>query len=131
MELAALLQEFSRCKRAPVEVYFDGAPPGSAGSRKLGRITAHFVRIGSTADAAIRARLQAMKKEAKNWTVISSDHAVQSAARAAQAAVMDSESFAKMLKQAGQSAPKSDEERALSKGEVDQWLEIFKRGKAE
>ncbi len=59
MELVALLQEYCRLtRRSGMEVYFDGAPAGQAGTRKMGPITAHFVRLGSSADEAIRKRLK-------------------------------------------------------------------------
>src|SRR4030095_6718911 len=58
MELIAILQEFSRLERRQVEVFFDGAPAGQARTRKLGSVTAHFVRLGTTADDAIRNRLK-------------------------------------------------------------------------
>ncbi len=129
MELVAVLQEFARLNRREVEVYFDGAPAGNAGTRKLGNVQAHFVRVGQTADSAMRARLQRMGKSAKNWTVVSSDHAIQSAARAVRAEFISSEEFVKMLKQARESAPKPGEARSLSKREIDEWLEIFGKGK--
>ena len=58
MELVAILQEFSRLHRKQVEVYFDGAPAGQAGTRSLGTVKAHFVRAGTTADTAIARRLK-------------------------------------------------------------------------
>lgn len=127
MELVGILQEFCRLERRQVEVYFDGAPPLHAGTRKLGAVTAHFVRLGTTADDAIRRRLSKMGKSAKNWTVVSSDRQVQANARAAQADVVSSDEFAKRLKQARNSAPKPADERKLSKQEVDDWLKIFEQ----
>lgn len=129
LELIAVLQEFARLNRREVEVYFDGAPVGAAGTRKMGNIKAHFVRLGQTADSAIRARLLRLGRSAKNWTVVSSDHEVQSSARITGAAPIASEEFVKLLRQARVSAPKPGEERSLSKHEVEEWLEIFKRGK--
>src|SRR4026207_107874 len=73
MELIPFLQEFCRRERKQVDVYFDGAPPAQAGTRKLGAVTAHFVRLGTTADDAIRTRLKTLGKSAKNWVVVSSD----------------------------------------------------------
>src|SRR5215213_1026287 len=129
MELVAILQELYKRDRKPIEVYFDGAPAPHAGTRKLGTITAHFVRLGSTADNAIRNRLKALGKSAKNWTVISSDREVQTEARAVRAEVMSSDSFAGMLKQARNSAPKTSNDRKISPQEVDEWLKIFERRK--
>ena len=127
MELIAILQEFCRIERKQVEVYFDGAPAPQAGTRKLGPVTAHFVRLGATADNAIRQRLKKLGKTAKNWTVVSSDRQVQAEARAVHAEVTSSDSFASRLQQARDSAPKSAEERKLSSQEVDEWLKLFKR----
>ncbi|NOT06279.1 MAG: hypothetical protein HOP27_16930 [Anaerolineales bacterium] len=127
MELVAILREFARLKRQQVEVYFDGAPIGQAGTRKLGTVRAHFVRLGQTADSAIRARLNKMAKDAKNWVIVSSDHEVQNAARVVRAQVVTSEEFVKMLRAATNSAPKANSDnKKLSAQEVDEWLKLFR-----
>jgi uncharacterized protein len=130
MELVRILQDFSRVKRQPVEVYFDGAPAGQAGTRKIGMVKAHFVRAGQTADAAIRARLNSMGKDAKNWTVVSSDREVRSSARASHAQSVSSEDFVKQLRAALSTAPQTGvEEKPLSASDVEEWLRLFKDGK--
>src|SRR5688572_306556 len=111
MELVTVLQEFARLNRREVEVYFDGAPAGHAGTRKLGAVKAHFVRLGQSADSAIRVRLQKMGRSAKNWTVVSSDQEIRSAARAAQAESLTSEEFVKLVRQARASTPKPVEDK--------------------
>ena len=127
MELVAILQEFARLKRQQVEVYFDGAPIGYDGSRRLGTVRAHFVKLGQTADNAIRARLNNMAKDARNWIVVSSDREVQSAARVVQAQFISSEEFVKILRTAVSSAPKANtDDKKLSPAEVDEWLKIFR-----
>ena len=126
MELVAILQEFARLKRQKVEVYFDGAPIGQAGTQSLGTIRAHFVKLGQTADNAIRIRLNKMKKEAKNWTVVSSDREVQNMARVTQAEFLSSEEFVKLLSKVRNSAPKANsDDKKLSSTEVVEWLKIF------
>lgn len=125
MELVAILQEFARLNRREVEVYFDGAPAGHAGTYKLGAVKAHFIRLGQSADSAIRARLQNMGRAAKNWVVVSSDREVQSAARTAQAESLSSEDFAGLLNQPRLSSSKADEERILSRSEVEEWIRVF------
>ncbi len=125
MELITILQEFCRIERKQVEVFFDGAPAAQAGARKLGVVTAHFVRLGATADEAIRKRLKSLGRSARNWTVVSSDRQVQVEARAAQADVIPSDSFAAMLTQARLSAPKSNNEQKLTQKEIDDWLKLF------
>ena len=125
MELIAILQEFCRLERKQVEVYFDGAPTPQAGTRRLGSVTAHFVRLGTTADDAIRRRLKRLGKAAKNWTVVSSDRQVQAEARAVHANSISSDAFARLLKGARSSAPKTQGDRTLSPDEVEEWLKLF------
>ena len=125
MELISILQEFCRQVRKQVEVYFDGALPPYAGTRKLGTLTAHFVPLGRTADNAIRNHLKRLGKSAKNWIVVTSDRQVQVEARAVHAEIISSESFAKQLQQARDSAPKSTNERKLSDDEVNEWMHVF------
>lgn len=125
MELIEILREFCRLEGKQVEVFFDGAPTTQAGTRKLGAVTSHFVRLGSTADDAIRKRLKTLRKSAKNWTVVSSDRQVQTEARAAQAEVISSDSFAGMLKHARSAAPKPNTDQKLSPKEVEDWLRLF------
>jgi predicted RNA-binding protein with PIN domain len=126
LELARLLQDFARIKHQQVEVYFDGAPPGLAGTRSLGGIKMHFIRVGQTADSAIRARLNKMGKTARNWIVVSSDREVQSSARIVQAESISSEAFAKLIEKTARSAPPANTDKGkLSSAEVDEWLKIF------
>jgi predicted RNA-binding protein with PIN domain len=79
------------------EVYFDNAPAGQPRARKFGLVTARFARAGQSADSLIHAHLQRLERSARNWTVVSSDHQVQAAARAARAKFISSETFARML----------------------------------
>lgn len=129
MELVTILQEFYKRDRKPIEVYFDGAPPAQAGTRKLGTVTAHFVRLGDSADNAIRKRLKSLGKSAKNWTVVSSDRQIQAEANAARAEIVSSDSFAAMLKHSRDSAPKAAGDRKLSDSEIDEWMRLFQKGK--
>jgi len=126
IQLVAVLQEFSRLHRRQVEVYFDGAPADQAGIRSLGTVKAHFVRAGTTADAAITRRLKKLGRAAKNWTVVSSDKQVQTDARAARAEVLSSDEFARLLQQTPRGeASKPAADREVSPTEVDEWLKLF------
>ena len=129
-QLISRLQEFCRLRRAQVEVFFDGAPAGQIFTRKAGAVTAHFVRKGSTADAAIELRLARLGKAARNWTVVSSDRRVQGAAKSSHAGVLSSEDFARDMSKAqavGNSLPKHD--ATLAPDEVEEWLNIFNQRK--
>lgn len=126
LQLARLLQDFARIRRQPVEVYFDGAPAGQAGMRKIGTIRAHFVLLGQTADAAMRKRLETMGRSAKNWTVVSSDREVLGAAKAHQARSLRAEEFVALLRAVLQAGVKQGgAEPTLSTQEVDDWLTMF------
>ncbi len=125
--LISMLQEFCRATRKSVDVYFDNAPAGQAGQRNFGMVHAHFVRQGSTADQAIETRLSRLGKQARNWTVVSSDRRVQAAARAAHAKVVSADAFSSLMLQSRQVRSSTGDEPDLSEGEIEEWLRIFKK----
>jgi predicted RNA-binding protein with PIN domain len=127
-QLIEVLQEFCRRRRKQVEVYFDNAPPGQPRARNFGQVIARFARAGLSADALIRAHLRRLGRSARNWTVVSSDHEVQNAARSARAQVISSEAFAQQVLQALGEAPSDtngEGEIGLSPEELDDWLALF------
>ena len=121
--LIEVLQEF--CQRAgkQAEVYFDASGSGHGHARAHGRVTARYVRSGETADQAIARHLKRLGNKAANWTVVSSDNQVQTAARRARARVIGSDEFSRQLSSGGEGAVDTD--RKLSDDEVDDWLEMF------
>jgi len=128
MQLIEMLQEFCRLQGKQAEVFFDNAPAGGARARNFGRVIARFVRQGTTADDAIRARLGRLRRAARNWTVVSSDQAVQASARSVQAHYISAEAFAEMLIQTldeSQSDLGEDENARLDPEELDDWLHLF------
>jgi hypothetical protein len=91
-------------------------------------VVAHFVPQGQTADAALRRRLRQLGRNARNWTVVSSDQAVLASAREAQAKTLTAEAFAQALvTSAGQGgrSPAEDADPELSPAEVQDWLALF------
>jgi predicted RNA-binding protein with PIN domain len=129
LALIGQLQAFARISRQKIEIYFDKAAPGGAGTRRFGTLTAHFVRQGSSADDAIRVRLQRLGKEARNWKVVSSDRQVQAEVRSRCAQVVRSEDFAAQMEAAvnrEQVNPQGNSGAVISPEEVDYWLEAFK-----
>jgi predicted RNA-binding protein with PIN domain len=129
-ELISHLQEFCRLRRVQVDVFFDGAPPGQASTRKAGAVQAHFVHQGSSADAAIEVQLARLGKAVRNWTVVSSDGRVQRAARAVHAGVLTSEDFVREISRAQAARTSiSKHEATLAPGEVEEWLDFFNRKK--
>jgi predicted RNA-binding protein with PIN domain len=129
LELVKRLQDY--CAQGPhqIEVYFDNAPSGQAGVRRFGRVMAHFVRAGRTADDAIAGRLIDLGRSARQWCVVSSDRSVQAAARAAQAEVLTSQDFARRMHDVAGVPAAEKREIPLDAREVDEWLRIFQGGR--
>jgi len=128
MRLVEVLQEFCRRQRKQVEVFFDKAALGGARARKYGCVTARFVSRGRTADEAIRDRLIRLGGEARNYSVVSSDRAVQATARAARARVVSSDEFAGTILSKMFDRPEELDgldDAPLSEDEIDEWLEFF------
>lgn len=129
--LIALLQAFCRAKRASVDVYFDGAPPGQPAQRAFGAVKAHFVRAGRTADDAIRAHLGRLGARAREVSVVTSDRQVQREGRDVHAKVIGSDEFARLLAQTPAAAPGSANDKSTAdETDIDEWLRLFgeKRG---
>jgi predicted RNA-binding protein with PIN domain len=126
-QLIIRLLAFCREGRHQVEVYFDGTPPEHAGPRKYGAVSAVFVRRGLTADDAIRRRLHALKAEARQWTLVSSDAAVQAAGREAHAEVLHSDVFAQNMQtdKTQDVAGEKPEGEPLNPDELEEWLRLF------
>lgn len=128
MQLIEMLQDYCRLSRKKVEVYFDNAPPGQLKAQKFGHVTAFFVRAGTTADQAIQQKLRRLGNESRNWSVVSSDREVQSAARAARATVIPTQTFAdQLLRTVEQTHTSTDisEEPTMSSEEMEDWLNLF------
>lgn len=128
--LVERLQVYHQVHQTPLEVFFDRAPAGRAGTRKMGTVTAHFIATGRTADDAILQRLRGLGKTARQARVISSDRRVLNEARALGAAVTRSEEFAREMAAAQEAAWASPEAGAgsgMRPEEVDDWLRLFGR----
>lgn len=126
--LVEMLQDFCRRRNKQVDVYFDNAPAGGLKVQKYGAVTAFFTRAGLPADQAIHARLRRLGREARNWSVVSSDRAVQGYARSVKATVISSESFAEILAESMVEygdEPAENEEPSLTPSEIDDWLSLF------
>ena len=133
LDLAGRLNEFSRLSRkSGLEVYFDNAAPGSPQTRRVGLLTAHFIRRPRIADEAIRQRLKKLGRTAGNWTVVSSDHAVQASARSAGARVISSEEFAAIVLQVLRNGPPASEPAVrMSERELEEWVKFFRDGRGD
>ncbi len=126
--LIQVLQGFASHHKTRVEVYFDQAPAARAGSRSFGSVKAHFIRQNSTADKAMINRLSRMGKDAKNWTVVTSDREILVEAKSAHSQILRSADFATALRSV-QPGISSDSEKQdapeVSDGDVDYWMGLF------
>jgi predicted RNA-binding protein with PIN domain len=128
-ELVGRLNEFCRLsRRGQVEIYFDNAPPGVPETRKIGLVTAHFVRRPLIADEAIRLRLKKLGKGARNWSVVSSDHRVQLESKSSGAKVISSEEFARTVIETLRTGESAATKSSLSEKELKEWLSLFGEG---
>ena len=114
-------------RRKKATVYFDQAPPGFSGVVSHGRVKAHYVQRGKTADDAIMDALNKLGKRARNVTVVSSDRQVQQAARAVHAKVVSSKEFADDWAALTMVEPTLDpRSRQLTDQELADWEALFK-----
>lgn len=129
LALVRRLVEFAVRRQTSLEVYFDRGQPGQPDQERYGRVRVHFIREGKTADRAIRARLDALGKAAKNWRVVSSDREVIREAQAHRARVIRSADFARQLDdpvRSERAGSREDPEPDLSPEEVQYWLDQFR-----
>ena len=132
IQLIERLGEFCQIQQTQVEIYFDGATPGQPSLRRFGRVTAHFIRKGMIADAAIEMRLMKLGRETRNWIVVSSDRRVQVAAREVHARVLSSDEFAhQVIKVGNPSTSQNKVDTTLSSLDVEEWMNLFKDRKRE
>ncbi len=125
--LVEILQVFARVSRMRVEVFFDQAPPTRGGKKMAGMVSVHHVRSGKTADQAIIERVRQLGKNARNWTVVTSDRQVRADARELETKLTSSEEFAAQLRKALLAAQASQKENPAPPGpdEMDEWLRLF------
>jgi predicted RNA-binding protein with PIN domain len=120
------LQVYCRIRRTGMDVFFDKAPPGYSGTRKIGQISAHFIRQGQTADDAILDFVRRQGHAAQAVRVITSDRRVAVEARALGAAVQSSQEFAADLEQAlRQAASTTRTDPHVDPDELEEWLRMF------
>ncbi len=112
--------------RCQAIVVFDaGLPGGPAPHLSGGSVRVVFASPGTTADALIRHHIR-QTRDPRGLIVVSSDRAVQEAARSRGARAVPAEQFAAEL-----APPRPTEEppeKPGSVGDVEEWLRLFEKG---
>lgn len=107
-------------------VFFDRGAPGSKKELAFGRLTVRFSSPPQTADDAILNYLRQISPQARNFTVVSSDRQLLSAARRIGARSMPSEEFAILLSNKELDGPISEKpDQTLSPEDIDDWEQMF------
>lgn len=125
------LQGFRARTGHQVTVIFDAGPGyRPAKTKKTRGITVQFAAPGQTADQIISQRIRQVKNP-QELRVVTSDRAVQQAARQARVRVLTAQEFVQQLLQASPTAGEDDRgsqaEVNLSADEVKEWLKLFKK----
>ena len=126
-KLVEMLQSFCSRTERRATVYFDRGAPGGEPTIKSGRVHVKFVRLPRSADDAIRDHLRKLGKEAPNWTIVSSDREVRSAALRVGASVLHSGAFVQIILQDANTSDQSEKpQEILSDKDLDEWERLFR-----
>jgi len=107
-------------------VYFDQRIPGRQSKYKRGRLQVEFITPPHTADHAIQNKLRQLKREAHNYTVISSDYEVIQIAKERGAQVIESQEFVQQFLESPNIGDESEKpERSLTSEDIQYWQEMF------
>jgi uncharacterized protein len=128
-QLVQYVQEYCRRKRLRAVLFFDGSLPGTKQASGGGMVHVHNIRKGRTADQAMIDYLGQQGKDARNFTLVSSDRRVQSEGRGLGCTIISSDQFAsEMIHALSQVEVYSkDDSQPLKSEEVDKWLELFNK----
>lgn len=130
-KLVEYLQGYQARTGHRITVIFDAGPVyRPAETKKLAGVTIQFAPHGQSADQLIMRRVRRVKNP-QELMVVTSDRAVQQAARQARVRVLTSQEFARQLLP-GSSAGAADDQGSqaevnLSADEIDEWLKFFKK----
>jgi len=126
--LAHLVRYKARTGQRLTVIFDSGAGYRPGSSKKQGGVTVQFAPPGQTADQLIARRVRRAKNP-QALMVVSSDRAVQTAARLAGVRSLPAAEFARQLLSGGGNTgaadPGAQANVQLSADEVDEWLDIF------
>ena len=123
ISLFNLLEKYFKTKRKKATVYFDKGNPLISQKVKGAFVKAKFIKDPSSADEAIILKLKQLGKNAKNYTIVTSDQWIENVAIRSGAAVISSTSFSDLLNMQKESSNPSKTHNP----DVEYWLNIFKK----
>ncbi len=127
-KLVLRLRAYNARTRKKIVVIFDhGVPGGWSRELSTGPVKVVFAGSHTDADRIMIERIRA-EKNARGWTVISSDQQVQRAAQALGARVISADEFAADLLAPPPPREASRDVR-LSPSEVNEWMKLFKEAR--
>ena len=125
-ELVRRLRQYCRRQRRRATVVFDAGLPGGRDPGLSGAcVEVVFASIHSDADAVLRQRIH-QAPDPRGLLVVSSDRAVQDAARRRGARIVPAEDMVKELS-ADDPSDAEDEKPVPNEG-TDEWLRLFEEG---
>jgi hypothetical protein len=120
-----MILDLARRERISITLVFDGPPATGVPRREnLGRVTVIYSGASSADDVLIR--LLPQRPAVQNWTLVTDDRALRARARNAGARTRRLSEWRHKLTDIIQSGGKP--EKALSKAEIQEWEDYFRRG---
>jgi predicted RNA-binding protein with PIN domain len=112
-------------------VIFDSGLPGGRSPLSNQPVEVVFASSPRNADRLLIRRIEDMP-DPRNWTLVSSDHAIQDVAKRRAMQIMTSDSFAPLLRLPKKPAKPDDKplkDVYVSPAEVEEWLKLFGKKK--
>ena len=131
VKLVLRLRRYAARKKQKITVVFDhGIPGGWSRELSTGPVQVVFAGSHSNADRVILERIRDARTPAQ-YKVVSSDIEIRQASEARRAEAISSQDFAQALMSPPRTRQQGTarENISLNKDQVQEWLQIFKRGK--
>jgi len=131
-KLVEMLRRYAARRRARIVVVFDSGNPGGR-SRELsgGGVESHFAGSHTNADRVLIEHIRDIRRP-REWTLVSSDHAIQGEAARRHMRVMEAADFAGLLSppHAAQAPPRPEaDDKPDREDDVSGWLKLFGKKK--
>jgi predicted RNA-binding protein with PIN domain len=127
-KLELMLQRYFARTGRQGTVYFDRQAPGGATGTSSRHLVVRFVAPPRTADDAIRAHLSRLRREARNWAVVSNDQAMRRAAERVGARWLSAAAFAEEVRSATRAGVAEKPEAPLSSDDLAEFERLFRDG---